>query len=254
MLFKLIGRLPSVTEPARALASRAVPLVAFVSTLVCAADLRAQEPDWDSIEIRTIQVAEGLYMLMGRGGNIGLSVGEDGAFLVDDQYAPLTDKILAAIAAVTSEPVKFVLNTHWHGDHTGGNENLGQAGAMIVAHDNVRRRMNPEQVRDLVGRSDQAPADALPVVTFSDEITFHWNDERLHTFHVAHAHTDGDAIIWFANANAVHMGDTFFRGRYPFVDVESGGAIQGVIAAGCTSDVLLFSSPLTETVANTLSR
>jgi glyoxylase-like metal-dependent hydrolase (beta-lactamase superfamily II) len=190
---------------------------------------RAQETDWASVEIRTVPVSTGVYVLMGRGGNIGLSIGADGAFLIDDQFAPLTEKIRAAVGAVTPEPVRFVLNTHWHGDHTGGNENMGSAGALIVAHDNVRRRMNPADFRNLVGRSNQAPPRALPVVTFSDEINFHWNGEHLHVFHAARAHTDGDAVIVFTRANVVHMGDLFFNGRYPFIDLESGG---GAFATG----------------------
>jgi glyoxylase-like metal-dependent hydrolase (beta-lactamase superfamily II) len=191
----------------------------------------AQETDWDAVEIETISVADGLYVLVGAGGNIGLSVGEDGAFLIDDQFAPLTDRIKAAVAAVTDQPVRFVLNTHWHGDHTGGNENLGEAGALIVAHENVRRRMNPAEFAEVVGRSEQAPAAALPVVTFNDRATFHWNGETIRGTHVKRAHTDGDVIVWFANANAVHMGDTFFVGRYPYIDVDSGGTIDGAIGA-----------------------
>ena len=170
-------------------------------------------------------------MLMGRGGNIGLSVGDDGAFLIDDQFAPLTAKILAAVAAVTDQPVRWVLNTHWHGDHTGGNENLGTAGAMIVAHENVYRRMNPAEFAELVGRSGQASRAALPVVTFDDRVRFHWNGRHIRVTHIGEAHTDGDAIVHFPRANVFHMGDTFFQGRYPFVDVDSGGGVDGVIAA-----------------------
>lgn len=183
------------------------------------------------VEIETIRLEDDLFMLVGRGGNIGLSVGSDGAFLVDDQYAPLTEKILAAVAAVTDQPVRWVLNTHWHGDHTGGNENLGDAGAMIVAHENVYRRMNPAEFAELVGRSQQAPRAALPVVTFDDGVRFHWNGRHVRVTHVGRAHTDGDAIVHFPAANVFHMGDTFFLGRYPFVDVDSGGGIDGVIAA-----------------------
>ncbi len=191
----------------------------------------AAQRDFSSVEIETIRVADGVYMLVGSGGNIGLSIGEDGPFVVDDQFAPLTEKIQAEIAAVTSGSVRFVLNTHWHGDHTGGNENLGKAGAMIVAHENVRKRLNPAEFRDLMGRSAQAPPDALPVVTFTDAVNFYWNGENIRVFHVEHAHTDGDAIVHFTNANVFHMGDTFFKGRYPFIDVDSGGGIDGMIAA-----------------------
>ncbi len=191
----------------------------------------AGQRDMSQVEIRTIELESDLFMLMGRGGNIGLSVGDDGAFLVDDQFAPLTDRILAAVAAVTDRPVRWVLNTHWHGDHTGGNENLGKAGAMIVAHENVYRRMNPAEFAELVGRSRQAPRAALPVVTFDDGVRFHWNGRHIRVTHIGAAHTDGDAIVHFPRANVFHMGDTFFNGRYPFVDVESGGGIDGVIAA-----------------------
>ncbi|QXD15548.1 MBL fold metallo-hydrolase [Rhodocaloribacter litoris] len=190
------------------------------------------QPNFDEVQIQTIPVAEGVFMLAGRGGNIGLSVGEDGAFLIDDQYAPLTDKIKAAVAAQTEQPIRFVVNTHWHGDHTGGNENMGQAGAVIVAHENVRRRMSTEQfIEAFNSRTPPAPPAALPVVTFTDAVTFHWNGDEIHVFHVDPAHTDGDAIIFFRRANVIHMGDTYFNGMYPFIDVSSGGTLAGMIAA-----------------------
>jgi glyoxylase-like metal-dependent hydrolase (beta-lactamase superfamily II) len=191
--------------------------------------------DWDAVEIEAQEVADGVYMLTGRGGNLGLFVGEDGVFLIDDQYAPLTDKILAAIGQITTEPVRFVFNTHWHGDHTGGNENLGDAGALLVAHENVRARLSVDQLLERVGRpvSEQpaAPEGAWPVVTFTEDVTFHLNGDELHAFHVEHAHTDGDAIVHLRNANVVHMGDTFFLGRFPFIDTATGGSIDGLIAA-----------------------
>ena len=193
------------------------------------------QQNMDDVEIKVQKVADGVYMLTGRGGNIGLSVGPDGVFVIDDQYAPLTDRILAAIRGVTSEPVRFVINTHWHGDHTGGNENMGRAGALLVAQDNVRRRLSMEQILQRVGRPVDtvaaAPEGALPVVTFSESITFHLNGDDVHAFHVAHAHTDGDAIIHFTQADVVHMGDTFFNGLYPFIDLSTGGSIDGMIAA-----------------------
>lgn len=198
------------------------------------------------VQIQTVAVAPGVHMLIGSGGNIGVSSGADGVFVIDDQFAPLTEKIAGAVAAVTPESVRFVLNTHWHGDHTGGNENLGSTGALIVAHNNVRRRMNPEEFRDLVGRSNQAPPSALPVVTFSDEINFHWNGEHLHVFHVPRAHTDGDVVVVFTRANAVHMGDLFFNGGYPFIDLESGGGVQGVIDAA--DAVLALARPDTKII------
>ena len=207
-----------------------VALFAAAGTATAAPPVAAQQ-DMSDVVIQTIELESDLYMLVGRGGNIGLSVGEDGAFLIDDQYAPLTAKIQAAVAEVSDHPVRWVLNTHWHGDHTGGNENLGEAGAMIVAHENVYRRMNPAEFADLVGRSDQAPRAALPVVTFDDGVRFHWNGRHIGVTHIGEAHTDGDAIVHFPRADVFHMGDTFFRDRYPFIDVNSGGGVDGVIAA-----------------------
>lgn len=212
-----MSRLPSTSMLVTAAVALAVPA-------------RAQD-DMRDVQIRTVAVTDGVYMLMGRGGNIGLSVGDDGAFVIDDQYAPLTEKIKAAIAAVTDHEVRFVVNTHWHGDHTGGNENFGEAGAIIVAHENVRKRLNPAEFREVMGRTEQQPPAALPLITFTDALTFHWNGDDIEVFHVEPAHTDGDAVIRFADANVLHMGDLYFNGRYPFIDVESGGTIYGVIAA-----------------------
>lgn len=187
---------------------------------------------FDKVEIKTEKLAGGVYMLTGAGGNIGLALGEDAVFLIDDQYAPLTPKILAAIAALTAQAVRFVLNTHWHSDHVGGNENLGKTGSLIVAHDNVRRRMSSEQfIAAFKRKVDPAPKGALPVVTFAESVSFHLNGEEIHAFHVAKAHTDGDAVVILRKANVVHMGDVFFNGFYPFIDLSSGGSINGTIAA-----------------------
>ncbi|MYA12297.1 MAG: MBL fold metallo-hydrolase [Gemmatimonadetes bacterium] len=221
------GRHPPATAFHRQLLAASALLSATASSI---APLGAQQ-NMANVQIETIELENDLFMLIGRGGNIGLSVGDDGAFLVDDQFAPLTDKIVAAVAAVTDEPVPWVLNTHWHGDHTGGNENLGEAGAMIVAHENVYRRMNPAEFADLIGRSAQAPRAALPVVTFDNAVTFHWNGRHIRVTHIGTAHTDGDAIVHFPRANVFHMGDTFFNGRYPFIDIDSGGGVDGVIEA-----------------------
>jgi glyoxylase-like metal-dependent hydrolase (beta-lactamase superfamily II) len=217
----------STTRAAAALFTAALALVATPSAGVA--------QGMDDVQITTQQLTDAVYMLIGQGGNIGLFVGEDGAFVIDDQFAPLTEKILAAIADVTDEPVRFVFNTHWHGDHTGGNENMGEVGALIVAHDNVRVRMSTEQVLERIGRpvttTPASPEGALPVVTFTQDVSFHLNGDELHAFHVSNAHTDGDAIVHFVGANVVHMGDTFFRDRFPFIDTASGGSIDGVIAA-----------------------
>jgi len=198
---------------------------------LAAAPVLAQQQDFSKVEIKAEKVAEGVYMLTGAGGNIGLSVGKDGAYVIDDQFAPLTDKIVAAIRTVTPDPVRFVINTHWHGDHTGGNENMGKAGALLVAHENVRRRMSVEQLNALGRKTPASPEGALPVVTFTDSVTFHWNGDEIRVTHVAPAHTDGDAYVHFVKADVVHMGDLLFNGSYPFIDTGSGGRIDGVIAA-----------------------
>lgn len=211
------------------------PALAAAFALMAFTAAPASAQNMDDVQIRTERLTDGVYVLFGQGGNIGVSVGDDGVFVIDDQFAPLTDKILAAIRAISSEPVRFVFNTHWHGDHTGGNENMGEAGALIVAHTNVRERMSVEQVLERVGRpvstTPASPEGALPVVTFTEDVSFHINGDELHAFHVSNAHTDGDAIVHFVGANVVHMGDTFFRGRFPFIDTASGGSIDGLIAA-----------------------
>ena len=186
----------------------------------------------DTIQIRTQPLAGGVYVLFGSGGNIGLSVGEDAVFVVDDQFAPLTPKILAAIAALTPKPVKFVVNTHWHFDHSGGNENMAKAGALLVAHDNVRRRMSTRQFVEFLKREElPSPAGALPVVTFNDVLTFHLNGGELTAIHLAAAHPDGDAAIYFRGPNVLHMGDVYVRYRFPFIDLSSGGSLSGMITA-----------------------
>ena len=197
---------------------------------VCSAAFAQQ--NFDKVEIKTQKLNDSTYMLIGAGGNMGLSVGEDAVFLIDDQYAPLTPKILAAIKALTAKPVKFMINTHWHGDHTGGNVNMGKAGALIFAQDNVRKRLSNEQFNDFF-KSKTPPIDkaGLPVVSFSEDITFHLNGEEIHAFHVPKAHTDGDAIIHFRKSNIIHTGDTYFNGLYPFIDFASGGSPDGVVAA-----------------------
>lgn len=205
-----------------------IALIAAAGTMAVA--VAAQQPDWSSVEIRVERVAPGVAVLFGRGGNIGLSNGVDGNVIIDDQYAPLSDKILAAVRSVDADPIRFVINTHWHGDHTGGNENVGATGAVIVAHENVRRRMSVGQML----RGEQvppAPAGALPVVTFTDDVTFHLNGDDLRVHHVEHAHTDGDALVYWTRANVLHMGDTYFNGILPFIDLESGGSVDGYIAA-----------------------
>ena len=205
----------------------------FLAILMALSAQASWTQDFSGVEITTTQLATGLYMMEGAGGNLAVSVGEDGVFLVDDQYAPLSGKIMTAISELTDSEVEFLVNTHWHGDHTGGNEAFGNAGAIIVAHDNTRVRMTEEQLRQIFNTSyPPRPEDALPIVTFDDEMTFHWNGETIRAFHVDPAHTDGDVILYFENADVFHMGDVFLNTFYPFIDIDSNGDIDGIIAAG----------------------
>ena len=192
----------------------------------------AQSDRFDKVEIKTTQLTQNIYMLEGEGGNIGVSAGEDGVFVIDNQFAPLTARILAAIKAISDKPVRMLINTHWHFDHTGGNENFGKTGVVIVAQDNVRKRLATKTpIEFFKSAYGPTPAAGLPVITFKDTVTFHLNGDEATALHVPNAHTDGDAIIYFRTANVVHMGDTYFNGLYPFIDTGTGGSIKGMIAA-----------------------
>lgn len=183
------------------------------------------------VEIKTNKLTENIYMLQGKGGNIGLSVGDDGIIMIDSQFAPLSPKILAAIKKISDKPIKFLINTHWHHDHVGGNENIKNEGAVIVAHDNVRKRLSVDQFDEYRDVKRPALPTKLPLVSFSDNITFHMNGEDIMVFHVDNAHTDGDAMIYFTKSNVLHMGDTYFQGKYPFIDLSTGGTVNGYIDA-----------------------
>lgn len=183
----------------------------------------AQSDRFAKVEIKTENINEGLSVLFGAGGNIAVSHGEDGTVLIDDQFAPLTDKITAAIADLDAEPVKFLINTHWHGDHTGGNENFGKKGALIMAHDNVRIR--------LADKNDGDGAQ-LPVVTYEQGVKLHLNGDVIDIVHMPHAHTDGDSVLFWQKANVVHMGDIYFnKVTLPYIDLSSGGSASGMLAA-----------------------
>jgi glyoxylase-like metal-dependent hydrolase (beta-lactamase superfamily II) len=205
--------------------------LAYTAALL-AAPAFAQQQDFSAVEIQTLELASGLYMLVGEGGNIALSTGPDGSVLVDTQYAPLNRKILAAVRAAGGGDVKYVINTHWHGDHTGGNEPLGSAGAVIIAHQNVLVRMSTEQFMAAFNQTvPPSPDAARPVVTFPTRTTFHLNGHAVNVVHVPNAHTDGDSIVHFTTANVIHTGDTYMKDIYPFIDVSSNGSIDGFIAS-----------------------
>ncbi len=191
--------------------------------------LAVAQDDFSKVEIKATKISGNVYMLEGAGGNIGVSVGTDGILIVDDQFAPLAEKIRAALKTLGDGKLKFILNTHWHGDHTGGNAQFGRE-APIIAHDNVRKRLSTEQRSELFKQTTPAsPKEALPVITFDQSLSVHFNGEEIRVIHFPHGHTDGDSVIFFTTSNVVHLGDDFFAGRFPFVDLESGGSVQGLI-------------------------
>ena len=206
------------------------PFAAALLATALATPLYAQQ-DFSKVEVKAEQLAPGVSVLFGAGGNIGVSHGEDGTVLIDDQFAPLTPKIQAAVAALGASPVKYLINTHWHGDHSGGNENFGKAGAVIMAHDNVRVRMASDQ-KTPFGEVKASPKVALPVITYAEGLKLHLNGEEVRVISVPPAHTDGDSIVHWTKSNVIHMGDLFFhKMSFPFVDRSSGGDVRGVIAA-----------------------
>jgi len=186
----------------------------------------------DDVEYRTTTLSDTVSLVQASGGNVAVSAGQDGVFIIDDQYKPSIDRLLAAIGEISAAPVRFVINTHYHADHVGGNEAVGEGGAVIIAHDNIRKRMSAAQFNHFMGRETPAwPEAALPVVTFNDRVTLHLNGEPVTAYHVPRGHTDGDSIIHFPQSNVLHMGDIFFNGLYPYIDLDAGGTIQGMIGA-----------------------
>jgi cyclase len=183
--------------------------------------------------LSSVLVRANIHLLqMGSAGNVGVFVGDDGVILIDDQFGPMTDRIVDAVAELSDKPVRYVFNTHWHGDHTGGNQNFGKLGPVIVAHDNVRQRMSSEQFHLFFkARSAAAPADALPVITFSDTMSFYFNNDTIDVVHVPVAHTDGDSVFYFRGADVLHTGDAFINRGYPLIDIASGGSVKGQIEA-----------------------
>jgi glyoxylase-like metal-dependent hydrolase (beta-lactamase superfamily II) len=208
-----------------------IPLASAIAGLVLltTAPARAQE---NKVDYVPTSLSSTVTMIKGRGGNIAVSAGEDGVFIIDDQLEPLTDQLVAAIRLISDEPIRFVINTHYHGDHVGGNEKIGKAGAVIIAHDNIRERMTTDQFNHFFNDTTPAwPKGALPVVTFNNQATLHLNGESVTAYHVPRGHTDGDSIVYFSESNVLHMGDIFFNGRYPYIDLDGGGTIQGMISA-----------------------
>lgn len=199
-------------------------LVLFASPFLTVA-----QEDYSKVEIKATKINGNVYMLEGAGGNIGVSAGPDGILIVDDQFAPLAEKIKAALKTLGDGKLKFILNTHWHGDHTGGNAPLGREAA-IIAHDNVRKRLSTEQRIEFFKMTvPPSPREALPVITFDNSLSVHFNGEEIKAIHFPHGHTDGDSVIFFTKSNVVHLGDDFFAGRFPFVDLDSGGSVQGLV-------------------------
>ncbi|MBL0742500.1 MBL fold metallo-hydrolase [Chryseolinea lacunae] len=205
-------------------------LLSFLFLALAFTTLRAQT-NFDTVKIRPVQVAGNLYMLKGSGGNIGVLIGDDGTLMVDDQFAPLSNKINGAIKTLSPGDIKFLINTHVHGDHSGGNENFKRMGVTIVAQDQVRERMSKEQVNRMNMKVPPREKDALPVVTFADKLNIHFNDEDIELVHFDPAHTDGDVAVHFKKANVYHMGDMFVTYGYPFIDISSGGSINGIISS-----------------------
>lgn len=209
----------------------AASIVALVLAVALAAPGASAAPDPAQLEIASREIAPGLHLLTGAGGNMLLLVGEDGPVLVDDSFAPTSPRLRAAVALVTPRPVRFVLNTHWHSDHAGGNADLGRAGAVIVAHGNTRRRLSSRQVVEFFRtETPPQPPEALPVITFEDGVALHLDGEEIVAQHLPAAHTDTDVALYFTKARVVHAGDVFVNGPYPFIDESSGGTLDGVIA------------------------
>ena len=210
------------------------PSILLTALLAGAALSSAQDEDFSKVQIKVTKVAGNVYMLQGEGGNIAASVGEDGIVLVDDQYAPLADKIQAALKGITDKPIRFIINTHYHKDHTDANE-FFQKQAPIIAHDNVRKRLEEGGTAGNLGSikfdAKPQPKAALPILTFDHDVTIHLNGEDIHVMHLQNGHTDGDSVIFFPKSNVVHMGDDFLRIGFPFIDLAGGGSVRGLIVA-----------------------
>jgi len=205
--------------------------IPILCLMTCMSGKITAQNDFSDVKIITHKVTDNIYMLEGAGGNIAILTGDDGVLMVDDQFAPLSDKIKSAISELSDNSVHYLLNTHWHGDHTGGNANFANDGATIIAHDNVRKRLSTDQSRPFGRTTPASPKEAWPQLTFNDEMTIHYNNEAIHMIHHHNAHTDGDAFVYFSDSNVLHMGDCFFKNRFPYIDKDMGGTPSGYINA-----------------------
>ncbi len=204
-------------------------LFTLIFTFMAGAIHAEGERDFSDVQIKTIKVNKNISMLEGSGGNIGVVHGADGLLLIDDQFAPLSDKIKKALSKFEPSDVKYLLNTHWHADHTGGNIVFGKE-STIISHENVRKRLNADQFITLFDKTIKAsPKEALPDITFKEAVDIHFNDQEIRVRHYPNGHTDGDSVIYFPKANVLHTGDLFFNGMYPFIDLEHGGSVEGYI-------------------------
>ncbi|MBU0637859.1 MAG: MBL fold metallo-hydrolase [Planctomycetes bacterium] len=210
--------------------TRSIVVAATLALLVQTTTLQAQ--DWSKVDVRVVPVTDNVYVLANAGGNIGVLTGPDGVLLIDTGFEQLSEKVTAAVKTITEQPIRLVINTHWHFDHTGGNAHLSMAGALIVAHENVRTRMTQGQYLTVIDQQvPPAPPAALPAITFSDTLQLHWSGQEVQVLHVAPAHTDGDSLVFLRTANVLHVGDSCFNGMYPFIDVNAGGSLAGVVKA-----------------------
>jgi cyclase len=218
-----------------------LPLVVLAGLMLASGPSNAQNMDFSKIDIQTVQVADGLYVLTGGAaqGNIAVSAGSDGIFLIDSMYGPMHPKIMDALAKISRQPIRFLVNTHLHGDHTAGNEAMARLGAIIISHENMRKRMAAPQ-------NNAPPSAALPVVTYTDSVTLHFNGEEIYIYHPEPAHTDGDSIVYFRHANVMHVGDVPSSLRYPNIGVNDGGSVDGMIAAA--RQVMKIANPDTKII------
>ena len=203
----------------------------IITSLLMLSSLWAFSQRFADVVIKTHEVGEQIYMLEGAGGNIGIFAGDDGVLMIDGQFSDLSEKIKIAIDSISDHPVKYLVNTHWHGDHTGGNANFAKDGATIIAQHEVRKRLSVDQVRPFGRTTPAADTLAWPTLSFGEDLEIHMNGESVQLMHVHNAHTDGDSFVFFPMANVLHMGDCFFKDRFPFIDLDMGGSVSGAISA-----------------------